>query len=176
MAVATLATFGGTTFDLGYAGQIANQEECSIFSLTNGSTTGGDDSAGMLDFGIAVARHATAGYCKRIAADADLPIGITVRHVTMPTAPSTGAIGYRATEEVAIMYLGDVYCIAYENVTAGDSVLSVTAQGGKLSGPTSGVAGSGRVAIPNAHWVTTTTAGSVGLVRLTGVSNPKTTT
>jgi hypothetical protein len=175
MSVATLATFGGTTLSLGYAGQIANQEECSIFSLTNGSTTGGDDSAGMLDFGLAVARHATAGYCKRIAADADLPIGITVRHPTMVTS-AAGAVGYRATDEVAIMYLGDIYCIAYENVTAGDSVLSVTAQGGKLSGPTSGVAGSGRVAIPNAHWVTTTSAGQIGLVRLTGVSNPKTTT
>jgi hypothetical protein len=174
MSVASLATFGGTLFDIGYAGQIANATESSITSLDNETTTGGDDSAGMLDFGIAVARGTKAGCCKRIAADGDLPIGLTVRHPTM-VATSAGKVGYASSMSVPIAYLGDIYAIAYENVSAGDQVLSVTAQGGKLSGPTSGVAGAGRVAMPGAHWVNAVTAGSVGLVRLTGVNNPKTT-
>ncbi len=174
MSTPSLSTAGGALLSLGYAGQPANLEECSIFTLHNQSTTGGDDSAGMLDFGIAVARG-NNGYCKRIAADADLPIGITVRHPTM-VATSTGYVGYKASQAVAIMYLGDIYATAYEDVVAGDQVISVTGQGGKLSGTHSGVVGGGRVLVPNAYWVKDVSAGSVGLIRLTGVCNPNTTT
>ena len=72
--------------------------------------------------------------------------------------------------------LGDIYATAYETVKAGDQVISVTAQGGKLSGPASGVVGSGRVLVPNCHWVNAVAAGSVGLIRMTGINNPRTTT
>ena len=129
----------------------------------------------MIDFGIAVARGTKAGCCKVIAADADLPIGITVRSPTM-VANSSGVVGYASSKPVPVIYLGDIYVKAYETVSAGDQVISVTAQGGKLSGPTAGVVGSGRVLVPGCHWVNAVTAGSVGLVRTTGISNPKTTT
>jgi hypothetical protein len=172
----TLATAGGSTFDIGYAGQMANPEECSIFSLDNESTSNGIDSAGMIDFGIAVARGSNAGCCKIITADAHLPIGITVRHPTMVAAYSTNYVGYRPSQPVPIAYLGDIYATAYEAVDAGDQVISVTAQGGKLSGPKAGIVGSGRVLVPNAHWVNAVAQGKVGLIRLTGVNNPKTTT
>ena len=85
MSTPTLATAGGALLDIGYAGQPANLEECSIFTLDNESTTGGLESAGTIDFGIAVARGTNAGCCKIISADADLPIGITVRHPVMVT-------------------------------------------------------------------------------------------
>lgn len=174
MSTPTLATAGGTLLDLGYAGQPANLEECSTFTLDNESTSGGLEAAGTIDFGIAVARGTGAGCCKVIAADADLPIGITVRHMVMPTG-ATGYVGYRTSRPVPIMYQGDIYAIAYEAVKAGDQVISVTAQGGKLSGTKSGIVGSGRVLLPGAHWVNAVEAGKVGLIRLTGVNNPNTT-
>lgn len=176
MSTPSLATAGGALLELGYAGQPGTTEEWSAFSLDNESVSGGLDSAGLIDFGIAVARGTKAGCCKIIAADTDLPIGITIRHMADQVgAYSTGYVGYKPTKPVPIMYLGCIYAVAYEAVDAGDQVLSVTAQGGKLSGPKSGVAGSGRVAIPNASWATAVAAGSVGLIRLTGVNNPKTT-
>ncbi len=178
MSQPSLSTAGGALLTLGYAGQLANAQECSIFSLDNESTSGGltiNGTAGGIDFGIAVARGTNPGCCKIIAADGDLPIGITVRHPTM-VASSTNYVGYGSTEAVAIAYLGDIYATAYEDVNAGDQVISVTAQGGKLSGTHSGVVGSGRVLLPNAHWVNAVSAGAVGLIRLTGVNNPNTTT
>jgi len=175
MSTPSLSTAGGALLSLGYAGQPANLEESSTFTLHNETTSGGDDSAGMLSFGIAVARGTNDGYCKRISADAHLPIGITVRHPTMP-ATATGYVGYKASTAVPIMYLGCIYAEAYEDVVAGDQVISVTAQGGKLSGTHSGVVGVGRVLVPNAYWVKAVSAGAVGLIRLTGVCNPNTTT
>jgi hypothetical protein len=179
MSTPTLATAGGALLDIGYSGQIANAEESSIFSLDNETTTTtastGIDLVGTMDFGIAVARGTLAGCCKVITADSDLPIGITVRHPTM-VSTSGGIVGYATSKPVPIAYLGDLYVKAYEAVNAGDQVISVTAQGGKLSGPKSGVVGSGRVLVPNCHWVNAVASGAVGLVRLTGINNPRTTT
>lgn len=175
MSTPSLATAGGSLLAIGYAGQRANAEEDSAFSLVNESTTNGIASDGMIDFGIAVARGTGAGCCKIIAADADLPIGITTRTTNM-AATAAGNVGYATSYPVSILYLGDIYCTAYEAVNAGDPVLSITAQGGKLAGNRGGLAGSGRVAIPGASWVNAVAAGSVGLVRLTGVNNPRTTT
>lgn len=178
MSVASLSSAGGATLSIGYAGQIANPEEYSAFSLDNESTSGGLTilgQAGGIDFGIAVARGTKAGCCKIIAADTDLPIGITVRSPTMVT-DTAGVIGYRSSSTVSIAYLGDIYATAYEAVAAGDEVLSVTAQGGALSGNKAGLAGSGRVKVPGAHWVNAVAAGAVGLVRMTGINNPRTTT
>lgn len=174
MSTPTLSTAGGALLALGYAGQPATLEECSTFTLDNESTSGGLESAGTIDFGIAVARGTNAGCCKIISADADLPIGITVRHPVMVTG-SGGYLGYRTSQPVPIMYLGDIYATAYETVAAGDQVISVTAQGGKLSGTAAGLVGSGRVLVPGCHWVNAVTAGEVGLIRMTGVNNPNTT-
>lgn len=178
MSVASLSSAGGATLSIGYAGQIADPEEYSAFSLTNESTSGGltiAGNAGGIDFGIAVARGVNSGCCKIIAADTDLPIGITVRSPTMVTDTS-GVIGYSSTQSVPIAYLGDIYATAYEAVNAGDPVLSITAQGGKLAGNKGGLAAAGRVAIPGASWVNAVAAGSVGLIRMTGINNPRTTT
>lgn len=174
MSTPTLATAGGALLDVGYAGQPANLEECSTFTLDNESTTGGLESAGTIDFGIAVARGDNAACCKIITSDSHLPIGIVVRHPVMVTA-AAGTIGYRTSQPVPIMYQGDIYVKAYEDVIAGDQVISVTAKGGNLSGTHSGVVGTGRVLVPGAHWVNAVSAGEVGLVRLTGVNNPNTT-
>jgi hypothetical protein len=176
MSQPSLSSAGGALLTVGYAGQIANSELCSIFTLDNESTSGGVDSAGMIDFGIAVATGSNAGCCKIISADSDLPIGITVRHPVMYSSYTGSYVGYRPTQPVPIMYQGCIAATAYEAVDANDQVLSVTAQGGALSGPKSGVAGAGRIVVPNAYWVNAVSAGAVGLIRMVGTANPKTTT
>lgn len=175
-----LGSAGGTLLALGYPGQIANDEECSIMTRMNETVTGGTSTAtpGMLDFGIAVARGTGAGMCKRIAATADLPIGITVRDVSIGPDGNQN-IGYWPTFAVGIMYLGDIYVTAYELVNDGDTVMAIVSQGGKLGGLTSGAASSDRLVIPGAQWIaedgqTTIAAGTIGRVRLTGVNNPRT--
>lgn len=187
MSVASLNTFGGPTLDLGYAGQLTTDQPSAIMTRDNETTTGGSSTAtpGLLDFGIAVARGVNAECCKRIAADADLPIGITVRNPTM-SPDGNQQVGYAPTMPVGIAYQGCILAIAAENVTDGDQVLSLTAGAaspsavmyqvaGALAGPTGGLAGSGRVVVPGAQWCTTTAAGKVGKIRLTGVNSPKTT-
>lgn len=178
MSQPSLTTAGSALLSLGYAGQPATTNEWSAFTLDNESTSGGltiNGAAGGIDFGIAVARGAGAACCKLIAADGDLPIGITVRSPTM-VASTTNYVGYGTSESVPIMYLGDIYAIATEAVVAGDQVISLTASAGALSGTHSGVVGAGRVLVPGAHWVNAVSAGAVGLIRLTGVNNPNTTT
>lgn len=180
MALATLNSAGGPVLELGYPGQIADDQECSIMSRINESTTGGTSLAtpGMMDFGIAVGRGTNPGCCKFLAAS-ELPIGITVRNPVM-SPDGLNQMGYAPTTAVGIMYLGDIFCTAYETVTDGDEVLALTAQGGKLGGITGGAASSTRLVVPGAQWVaeigqTTIAAGKIGRVRLTGTSNPRTT-
>jgi hypothetical protein len=180
MSIATLATAGGPLLALGYPGQPADEQECSIMTRINESVTGGTSIAtpGMLDFGIAVARG-NPGMCKRIAAEADLPIGITVRDASL-RPDGLNNVGYAPTDAVGIMYLGDIYVTAYETVTDGDAVLAIVSQGGKLGGITTGAASADRLVIPGAQWVanlgqTTIAAGTIAKVRLTGTSNPRTT-
>jgi hypothetical protein len=176
-----LGSAGGPLLALGYPGQIATDEECSIMTRINETVTGGTSTAtpGMLDFGIAVARGTNAGMCKRIAAQADLPIGITVRDASVGPDGNNN-IGYWPTFAVGIMYLGDIYVTAYETVTDGDTVMAIVSQGGKLGGVTTGAASADRLVIPGAQWVanlgqTTIAAGTIAKVRLTGTSNPRTT-
>ena len=180
MSIATLATAGGPLLALGYPGQPADEQECSIMTRINESVTGGTSTAtpGMLDFGIAVARGTNAGMCKRIAAQTDLPIGITVRDASL-RPDGLNNVGYAPTDAVGIMYLGDICVTAYETVTDGDTVMAIVSQGGKLGGVTTGAASADRLVIPGAQWVanlgqTTIAAGTIAKVRLTGTSNPRT--
>ena len=56
--------------------------------------------------------------------------------------------------------------------TIGDTAISVTAQNGKIGSTTGGAAGAGRIALdgtggkPKATWETTTTAGQIGILRV----------
>jgi len=180
MSIASLNSAGGPLLALGYPGQIADDQECSIMSRINESTTGGTSTAtpGMMDFGIAVSKGTNPGCCK-IIAQSELPIGITVRNPVL-SPDGLNNMGYAPTTAVGIMYLGDIFCTAYETVTDGDEVLALTAQGGQLGGITGGPANSStRLVVPGAQWVaeigqTTITAGTIGRVRLTGTSNPRT--
>lgn len=160
MSKPDLTTYGGALRDVGYAGQITHEWDfADVDSKIN-------EGATAIDFGIAVARGTTADdTCKVIAADADTPIGITVRLPNRP-ADASGNVTYAQRDSVPILKQGWIYAIPYENVGRGAQVLSITAQGGKLGSTTGGAAGAGRVVVPGAVWETTTTAGQVGKIRI----------
>lgn len=160
MAQPTLTTYGGLLRDPGYAGQITHEAHLAdIDSKVN-------EGATAIDFGIAVARGTTSdNTCKAVSADADKIIGISVRLPNRP-ADSSGNVTYARYDSVPVLKAGWIFAVPFENVTRGDAVLSITAQGGKLGGTTGGVAGAGRVAVTGAYWETTTTAGQVGKLRI----------
>lgn len=160
MAKPDLTTYGGDLRDLGYAGQLTHEVHMAdMDSKTN-------ESATAIDFGIAVARGTTSdNTCKVIAADADLPIGLSVRLPNRP-ADASGNVTYAQRDQVPILKNGWMFAVPFENVGRGAQVLSITAQGGKLGSTTGGAAGAGRVVVPGAVWETTTTAGQVGKVRI----------
>jgi hypothetical protein len=162
MSLPNLSTYGGFLHEVGYAGGIVDELNVDIMNFNN-------DGATAIDYGIAVARGALLG-AKAIAADADKIIGISVR-TGWKAAPGFGqananVVNYAQNEQVPVLKHGNIYVVAFENVTAEDAAISITAQGGKIGGVTGGAAGAGRVAIPGATWQTTTVAGAVGVVRI----------
>lgn len=159
MAKPDLSSYGGRLLDVGYAGQVADMQDTEIESRTL------EGVGATLDFGIAVARGAADDTCKVIAADGDLPIGITVRHPIRPAA-ADGTVLYARYDSVPIMRRGNIFVTAFENTTRGDAALSVTAQGGKVGSTTGGAAGAGRIAIPGAKWETSVAAAAIGIVRI----------
>jgi hypothetical protein len=160
MSKPDLSSYGGRLRDLGYAGQIVDTSPATVETLIN-------DQATAIDFGVAVARSAADNTCKAPAADGDKIVGISARHAIRP-ADTSNNVTYAQKDAVPVLRTGFVYAVAYENATRGDGVISVTAQSGKLGSTTGGAAGAGRVAVPNALWETTTTAGSIGIVRISG--------
>jgi hypothetical protein len=158
MSKPDLSTYGGRLREVGYAGEIVDMNDPHIMSRTN-------DQAVAIDFGVAVARSAADDTCKAPTADGDKLIGISVRNAIRP-ADASNNVNYAQRDSVAVLRNGNIYVVAYENVTRGDQALSITAQNGKIGGVTGGAAGAGRVAIPGAVWETTTAAGQVGIVRI----------
>ena len=166
MSAPSLATVGGRLLSEGYAGDLVDTRDASASRVL----TYHNESATAIDFGLAVAISAVAGaandrMCKPVGADADVIIGISVRNVAK-VANSDGTVTANQYDEVSVLLNGDIRVLAYENVVRGDGAISVSAQGGKISGTTAGAAGTGRVAVPNAKWLTTTSAGSIGIVRI----------
>jgi hypothetical protein len=159
-----LSTYGSFQHDLGYDGQIVDMNNAEIENLIN-------DQAVAIQFGYAVARSAANNSCKAPAADGDKIIGLAVR---FPIRPSPGfgqtnanVVQFNQNDTLPVLRHGFMYKVAGENSVRGDGVISLTANNGKLGSTTGGAAGAGRVAVPNAVWETTTTAGQVGIVRIT---------
>lgn len=163
MSLPSLSTYGSYQRDLGYAGELVDQNPFVAESLMN-------DQAVAVPFGNAVARSAADNTCKAPAADGDVIIGISLRHAIRPTLGAsvggTNVVQYAQNDEVPVLRDGFIYVLAAENVTRGDQALSLTASNGTIGGVTGGAAGAGRVAIPGANWETTTASGSVGIVRI----------
>lgn len=164
MAKPDLTTYGGRLRDLGYAGQIVDTNPTTIESKTN-------EAATAIDFGVVVARGASDDTCKAPSADADRLIGISARHAIRP-ADAANNVTYGQRDSVPILRDGYVYAVAFENAVRGDTAISVTAQGGKVGSTTGGAAGAGRIALdgtsgkPKVTWETTTSAGQIGILRV----------
>jgi hypothetical protein len=164
MSKPDLSSYGGRLRDLGYAGEIVDLNSADIDSKINDQIT-------AVDFGVFVARSAADGTCKAPAADADILLGLSVRHAIRP-ADSSNNVTYAKNDAVPFLKTGFLYVTAYENATRGDTAISVTAQNGKVGSTTGGAAGTGRIAAdgtgnkPKVIWETTTTAGSIGIVRI----------
>jgi hypothetical protein len=170
MAIPTLATAGGRTFNAGYAGQIADSEPAQIDSFTNTSAT-------AVDFGRVVVRDTNDRSCKVMAADSDQLLGISVRHALQPASTDgNNTVNYPQYQSVPVMRLGVIFVIAAENVRRGDQALALTAGGGTIGGSQGGVAGAGRIDIPGAVWEDTVSSGSVGRLRINTVGTRRTTT
>jgi len=159
---------------LGFAGQVADLSIASIESRIN-------ESATAIDFGVAVARGVgaalgKAGNCKPVA-DGEQVLGITVKNpLEMVAALADGTINYPRYQAVPVMKIGRVNVIALEDVREGDAVLAIVASGGALASPAGGVAGSGRILVPNAVWETTTSAGQLGRIYIVGGETGRLTT
>lgn len=162
MAKPDLSSIGGRLLDVGFAGQVQDMQVAEIQSLTL------EGVGATVDFGIAIARGSADDTCKVIAADGDVPIGITVRHPIRP-ANAAGDVVYNRYDSVPIMRKGNIFCVAFENTARGDAALSVTAQGGKIGSTTGGAAGAGRIAIAGAKWETSQAAAAIGVVRINAV-------
>jgi hypothetical protein len=158
MSKPDLTTYGGRLRDLGYAGQLVDMATAVTESKIN-------DQSLSIDFGVAVARSAADDTCKAPTADGDKIIGISIRHAIRPADTSNNVV-YAQRDSVPIAKDAYIWVVAYENAVRGDTVISVTAQNGKLGSSTGGAAGAGRVTVPGAPWDTTTAAGAIGKVRI----------
>lgn len=161
--------------ELGFTGQVADLSIASIETRIN-------ESATPIDFGVAVARGVgvalgKAGNCKPVA-DGEQILGITVKNPMELVASADGlnTINYARYAAVPVMKIGRILALAVEDVREGDAVLAIVAEGGKLASPKGGVAGSGRILVPNAVWETTTVAGKVGRIFITGGETGRLTT
>jgi hypothetical protein len=133
MSKPDLSTYGGFLYDAGYSGQLVDMNPTTTVSRIN-------EAAQIIDFGYAVVRGAASDTCKAPAADTDKVIGISIRHATM-VADTSGNVSYARYYSVPILEAGRIYAVAAENVTLGDTAVSITAQFGKLGGSTGNVAG-----------------------------------
>ncbi len=107
---------------------------------------------GTIPFGYAVSKGAAV---RGAVVGGTLFVGIAVRDVTLlHSTPDQ----YQIYDSVAVATKGDIYVLALENVVARTAVKYKTSDGriGYASG----------TAIDGAVWMTTTSAGSIGVVRL----------
>jgi hypothetical protein len=171
-----LSVTGGRLKDLGLAGSDADEGPQVIDSLYNEATTGGIDTLGTIDFGVGVAQGALDNSCKPISGNGDICVGISTRLPLMSGSPPNNIIGWRSQHMVGVKRRGTQYAIPCEDVRARDQVLAIVAQGGQLAGTKGGVAGTGRLLAPGAVWLTTTSAGQVGIIEIEKRIDPVLTT
>lgn len=126
MSKPDLSTYGGRLRDLGYAGQIVDENPITAETLVN-------DQATVIDFGFAVARSAADNTCKAPTAVSDKIIGLSIRHAIRPASgDGNNTVNYAQKDAVPILRDGFIYATASENVTRGDTAVALTATYGAL--------------------------------------------
>lgn len=171
MSKADINTYGGRLFNAGIEGQIVDQEFAQIDSFVNTSATG-------ISFGRLVVRDTTVVKgCKPMAADTDLQLGVSARHPMSPASTDgVNTVVYKQYESVPVLIDGVIFVTAAEQVRQGDQVLALTAGAGTFGGSRGGVAGAGRVDVPNALWVDDVLANAVGRIRVKNTGTRRVTT
>lgn len=170
MSKPDINTYGGRLFSVGYVGQVATEEPSDIDSFVNTSAT-------AVDFGRMVVRDTNDRSCKVMAADADLQLGFSARHPESPASTDgVNTVNYIQYKSVPVMRFGVMFVLAAEDVRRGDQVLAITAGGGTVGGSKGGVAGSGRIDVPGAVWEDTTSATTIGRIRVFGSGTRRVTT
>ena len=175
-----LSTVGGYEQQVGLPGAPATSSVADLPTDTyiNMATTGGLDGAGMIEFGVVVAKHAAGDRAACPLAAANLvPVGISRRQPNLAATPGTNLTGYKTGSEFGVFRLGDVVCLAAEAVVKNDQVVAlvtpVTVSTGNITnvgGGSAGVAnGTTRIAVPRHVWKTTTASGQLGIVGIHGL-------
>src|SRR3990172_2023654 len=107
MSKPDLSPYGGRLRDLGYAGQLVEENPTTTESKTN-------DWPVALGFGVAVARPAADNTCKAPTADGDNILGISIRHAIRPaSADGNNTVSYAQRDIVPILKDGYIYATAY---------------------------------------------------------------
>jgi len=175
-----LATTGGRLFTKGLAGDAADAGPQILDTVYNEATTGGLDSAGLLDFGVACKVGSGTNAAGRLNVSpiettdtAAVVAGITSRFPVVKSAnPSDNVVGWPSKHSVSIVRIGRRFAIPCENVTENDQVLAIAASNGRLGGNTVDKAGSGRLTVKGAVWETTTASGAVGIIKVSDRGTP----
>ena len=169
-----LATTGGRLFTKGLAGDAADAGPQILDTVYNEAITGGLDSAGLLDFGVACKVGSGTNAAGKLnvspieTTDTTATVaGITSRFPVVKSAnPSDNVVGWPSKHSVSIVRIGRRFAIPCENVTDGDQVIAIAASKGQLGGVTVAPAGSGRLTVKGAVWDTTTASGAVGIIKI----------
>ena len=171
-----LFSAGGDLFDIGFEGQVIDQEPSQIDTFTNTGSL-------AMDFGVLAVRDTADRACKQMAADTDQQLGIVVRNPLRPASTDgNNTVSYKQYDSVPVLRDGVIVVRAAEAVRRGDQVLALTAGGsgntslGSFGGSEGGVAGSGRVDVPGAIWEDTVASGKLGRIRIKSVGTRRTTT
>ena len=173
-----LDTVGGYSLPIGLPGAEANgKTEAPKSTYINAATSGGLDSAGMLDFGTVVVKYPGADNNAGVLDTGYLrPVGITSRRIKRGADPSTKLVGYKNGDEFGVYDSGDVVCMAAENVNENDQVVGLvtayspsTGISTNVGGDSAGAAnGTTRIAVARHVWKTTTLQGQLGVVAVYG--------
>lgn len=171
-----LDTVGGYQLPIGLAGNPVDGSIYEVDTLINEATTGGLDSAGMIDFANVVAKGTNDNGCTILGGSNLVPVGLSSRRQLRGADVSTNLVGYKTGDALGVYRLGDVICMAAENVTANDEVVALatayspsTGISTNVGGATGGVAdGSTRIKVARHVWRTTTSQGQLGVVAVYG--------
>ncbi len=136
------------------AGMIADLANKNIVSRSVETVAGAD-------FGIAVSRGTDKD--KQVVIGGADYLGVTVRDVARESDGTNGTIKYLTKDTAAIMREGYIYCVIPAGGNPGDPILFTDATGIIDVG----TAGAGETQIAGATLETVTTAGGLGVVRLT---------
>ena len=168
-----LDTTGGYVQAIGLPGAEANSKtDAPKDTFINVGTTNGLDSAGMIDFGVVVAKYPGADNNAGLLQTGYLrPVGISSRRIKRGADPTTKLVGYKTNDEFAVYVTGDVICMAAEAVNENDQVIALvtpyspsTGISTNVGGDSAGVASGSRIAVPGHVWKTTTAQGALGVV------------